>query len=175
MFRIYAIPLQSGDRSDAHRPGDHRRAGLLRPQTARLHVRHHHARRDAGQRDERHLDRRRQDAAHLPRLRRLCHRHRLHLRTRRLVIHPAPALARIPQGRILWPRRNEQILHREPHHPLHQRHHADPDVHHHRPAAHRQVADHGRMGHMQDRPAKVSNGLSPPASPSSSCSSPSSS
>ena len=67
------------------------------------------------------------------------------------LVHPASALARIPQGRVLRPGRNEQVLHRQPHHPLHQRRHAGADVHHHGSAAHRQIADYGSMGRVQDR------------------------
>lgn len=91
------------------------------------------------------------DAAHLARIRGVCHHHRLHRCARGGLVHPASALARIPQGRVLRPGRNEQVLHRQPHHPLHQRRHAGADVHHHGSAAHRQIADYGSMGRVQDR------------------------
>ena len=81
----------------------------------------------------------------------MCHHHRLHRCARGGLVHPASALARIPQGRVLRPGRNEQVLHRQPHHPLHQRRHAGADVHHHGSAAHRQIADYGSMGRVQDR------------------------
>ena len=110
-----------------------------------------HAGRNAGQPHEGHLDCRRQDAAHLARIRGVCHHHRLHRCARGGLVHPASALARIPQGRVLRPGRNEQVLHRQPHHPLHQRRHAGADVHHHGSAAHRQIADYGSMGRVQDR------------------------
>ena len=65
----------------------------------------------------------------------------------------------------LRPGRNEQVLHRQPHHPLHQRRHAGADVHHHGSAAHRQIADYSRYGPCARSPAKASNGRSPPESP----------
>ena len=45
----------------------------------------------------------------------------------------------------------EPFLHRIAHHPLHERHHADPDVRDHGSDDADQSADHGRVGRMQNR------------------------